>query len=77
MTEEKKVILDLDGVQYTEGDFNDEAKAIYPHLHRMVQKLESARMNYLEIERGKNAFLDDIRAALTKGPEVEEAEVVN
>lgn len=63
MTEEKKVI-NVDGKDYYESDLSDMAKALVLHIQRMDQKVSSAEMNLVELQRGRKAFLDDLRAEL-------------
>ena len=62
MTEEKKVIID--DVEYLESDLSDKAKALINHLARMDQKVNSAELNLVELNRGRKAFFDDLKDEL-------------
>lgn len=70
MTEEKKVVLTFDDKEYTEDQLTDTAKIIVEHCNRLAQKVQSARFNLAELERGQAAFVNDLREELQK---IEEA----
>ena len=63
MTEEKKVIT-IDDVEYTEDQLSDEAKAFINHISRLDGKLNAAKLNVIEIQRGRDAFFADLKAHL-------------
>jgi hypothetical protein len=63
MTEEKKVIVD--DVEYLESALSDKAKALINHLARMDQKVNSAELNLVELNRGRKAFFDDLKDELS------------
>ena len=62
MTEEKKVIID--DVEYLESELSDEAKICINHLNRMDSKLNAAKLNLIELQRGRDAFFADLKAQL-------------
>jgi len=62
VTEEKKVIID--DVEYLESELNDDAKICINHLNRMDSKLNAAKLNLIELQRGRDAFFADLKAQL-------------
>lgn len=62
MTEEKKVIID--DVEYLESELSDDAKILINHLNRMDGKLNAAKLNVIELQRGRDAFYADLRSQL-------------
>jgi hypothetical protein len=63
VTEDKKVIT-IDDVEYTEDQLSDEAKACINHISRLDGKLNAAKLNVIEIQRGRDAFFADLKAHL-------------
>ena len=63
MTEEKKVIT-IDDVEYTEDQLSDEAKACINHIGSLDQKIASAQFNLVQLQVGREAFLDKLKEAL-------------
>ena len=62
MTEEKKVIID--NVEYLESELSDDAKICINHLNRMDGKLHAAKLNVIELQRGRDAFYADLKSQL-------------
>jgi len=69
MTEEKKVIT-IDDVEYTEDQLSDEAKACINHIGSLDQKIASTQFNLIQLQVGREAFLDKLKASL-EAPEEE------
>jgi len=63
VTEDKKVIT-IDDVEYTEDQLSDEAKACINHISRLDGKLNGAKLNVIELQRGRDAFFADLKAHL-------------
>jgi len=63
MTEEKKVIT-IDDVDYTEDQLSDEAKACINHIGSLDQKIASAQFNLIQLQVGREAFLDKLKDSL-------------
>jgi hypothetical protein len=63
VTEEKKVIT-IDDVEYTEDQLSDEAKACINHIGSLDQKIASAQFNLVQLQVGREAFLDKLKEAL-------------
>jgi len=62
MTEEKKVIID--DVEYLESELSDDAKILINHLARMDGKVNAAKLNVIELQRGRDAFYADLKSQL-------------
>ena len=62
MTEDKKVIID--DVEYLESELSDQSKIIINYLNRMDGKLNAAKLNVLELQRGRDAFFADLKSHL-------------
>lgn len=62
MAEDKKVIID--DVEYLESELSDDAKILINHLNRMDGKLNAAKLNVIELQRGRDAFYADLKAEL-------------
>ena len=63
MAEEQKVIT-IDDVEYLESELSDDAKICINHLNRMDGKLNAARLNVIELQRGRDAFYADLKSQL-------------
>jgi len=63
MAEDKKVIT-IDDVEYTEDQLSDEAKACINHIGSLDQKIASAQFNLVQLQVGREAFLDKLKEAL-------------
>ena len=63
MTEEKKVIT-IDDVEYTEDQLSDESKVCINHIGSLDQKIGSAQFNLTQLQVGRQAFMDMLKAAL-------------
>ena len=63
MTEDKKVIT-IDDVEYTEDQLSDEAKACINHIGSLDQKIASSQFNLVQLQVGREAFLDKLKEAI-------------
>jgi hypothetical protein len=63
MTEDKKVIT-IDDVEYTEDQLSDEAKACINHIGSLDQKIASAQFNLIQLQVGREAFVDKLKGSL-------------
>lgn len=63
MTEDKKVIT-IDNVEYTEDQLSDEAKACINHIGSLEQKIASAQFNLIQLQVGRGAFMEKLKAEL-------------
>ena len=67
MTEEQKVIT-IDDVEYTEDQLSDKAKVCINHINSLDQKIRSAQFNLDQLQVGREAFVNMLKAEL---PEAE------
>ena len=63
MTEDKKVIT-INDVEYTEDQLSDEAKACINHIGSLDQKIASTQFNLIQLQVGREAFLDKLKEAI-------------
>ena len=67
MVEDKKTIT-IDDVDYTEDQLTDAAKACINHINSLDQKIGSAQFNVAQMQVGREAFMEKLKAEL---PEAE------
>jgi len=65
-TEDKKVIITINEVDYTEDQLNDAQKLIINHINSLQQKINSAEFNLDQLKVGKQAFVDMLNNSLEK-----------
>ena len=68
-TEDKKVIITIDEVDYTEDQLSDQQKVIINHINSLQQKIGSSEFNLDQLKVGKEAFVNMLTTSLD---EVEE-----
>jgi hypothetical protein len=65
MVEDKKTIT-IDDVEYTEDQLSDAAKACINHINSLDQKIASAQFNLTQLQVGRAAFMQQLKAELDK-----------
>ena len=73
-TEDKKAIITINDVDYTEDQLTDQQKVMINHINSLQQKIGSAEFNLDQLKVGKEAFVNMLTASLEAPVE---AEVVN
>ncbi len=63
-TEDKKVIITINEVDYTEDQLTDAQKLMINHINSLQQKINSAEFNLDQLKVGKQAFVDMLTASL-------------
>lgn len=63
-TEDKKVIITIDEVDYTEDQLTDSQKLMINHINSLQQKINSAEFNLDQLKVGKDAFVNLLTASL-------------
>ena len=63
MVEDKKTIT-IDDVDYTEDQLTDTAKACINHINSLDQKIASAQFNLTQLQVGREAFVEKLKAEL-------------
>jgi len=69
---EKKPVLNLDDKEYVIEDMTDEQKAMVNHINDLQNKQNTNAFMADQLQVGKEAFINMLRASLTE--EVEEVE---
>ena len=69
---EKKPVLNLDDKEYVIEDMTDEQKAMVNHINDLQNKQNTNDFMADQLQVGKEAFINMLRASLTE--EVEEVE---
>jgi len=70
-TEDKKVIITINEVDYTEDQLTDAQKLMINHINSLQQKINSAEFNLDQLKVGKQAFVDMLTASTEEKPEEE------
>ena len=65
-TEDKKVIITINKVDYTEDQLTDAQKIMINHINSLQQKINSAGFNLDQLKVGKQAFVDMLNNSLEK-----------
>jgi ferritin-like metal-binding protein YciE len=71
-TEDKKVIITIDDVDYTEDQLTDAQKMMINHINSLQQKIGSNEFNLDQLKVGKDAFVQMLKASLEEEEAVEE-----
>ena len=64
MAEDKKAVITINDVDYTEDQLTDEQKLMINHINSLQQKIGSAQFNLDQLQVGKKAFVDMLTASL-------------
>jgi len=70
----KEPLLDIDGNKYTADELNDNQKLMVQHLSDLNRKIDSATFNLQQLQFGKQAFVDALKASLNEASSEEESE---
>jgi len=62
--EEKKAIITVDDVDYTEDQLSDDAKVCISHIDSLDRKIRSAQFNLDQLRVGREAFINMLKAEL-------------
>jgi len=63
-TEDKKVIITINEVDYTEDQLTDQQKVMINHINSLQQKINSSQFNLDQLMVGKDAFVNMLTASL-------------
>jgi hypothetical protein len=63
-TEDKKVIITINEVDYTEDQLTDQQKVMINHINSLQQKINSAEFNLDQLKVGKDAFVNLLTTSL-------------
>jgi len=70
----KEPLLDIDGNKYTADELNDNQKLMVQHLSDLNRKIDGATFNIQQLQFGKQAFVDALKASLNEASSEEESE---
>jgi hypothetical protein len=70
----KEPLLDIDGNKYTADELNDDQKLMVQHLSDLNRKIDGATFNIQQLQFGKQAFVDALKASLNEASSEEESE---
>jgi len=62
--EDKKPIIVIDDIEYTEDQLTDEAKGCINHIQSLDQKIASAQFNLTQLQGGREFFMARLKAEL-------------
>jgi hypothetical protein len=78
MVKEKQTqTITIDDVSYTEDQLTDQQKVMINHIGDLDRKIRSSQFNLDQLNVGRSAFMNMLKASLEAPQEVTEAEVVN
>lgn len=67
--EDKKTVITIDDVDYTEDQLTDQQKVMINHINSLQQKINSAQFNLDQLSVGKDAFVNMLKASLNPDKE--------
>jgi hypothetical protein len=70
----KEPLLDIDGNKYTADELNEDQKLMVQHLSDLNRKIDGATFNIQQLQFGKQAFVDALKASLNEASSEEESE---
>ena len=62
--EDKKAIITINDVDYTEDQLSDAAKVCINHINSLDQKIASAQFNLMQLQVGREAFMARLKGEL-------------
>tara|TARA_E500000305_G_scaffold110020_1_gene116652 strand:- start:886 stop:1116 length:231 start_codon:yes stop_codon:yes gene_type:complete len=68
--QKEKPLLTVDGKGYKESELNEEQKLMINHIGDLERKISSSQFNLQQLQFGKQAFADALKASLAKEAEV-------
>ena len=63
---EKQPLLDIDGEKYFVDELNDDQKLMVQHLSDLNRKIDGATFNLQQLQFGRQAFIDALKASLNE-----------
>lgn len=64
MGKDKKTPITIDDVEYDIDEMTDEQRTLLNHVADLERKLDNARFNLDQLEVGRRAFFDMLKASL-------------
>ena len=71
---EKEPLLSIDGNEYSVDELDDNQKLMVSHLSDLNRKIDSTTFNLQQLQFGRQAFVDALKASIDEAPTSEESE---
>ena len=68
----EKQTVSIDGTEYTEDQLTDQQKVLINHVSDLDRKIRSAQFNLDQLNVGRDAFMNMLKASLDEVVEEEE-----
>ena len=71
---EKEPFLDIDGDTYSVDELDDNQKLMVQHLSDLNRKIDGATFNLQQLQFGRQAFVDALKASIDEASTSEDSE---
>ena len=71
---EKEPFLSIDGAEYSVDELNDNQKLMVKHLSDLNRKIDSTTFNLQQLQFGRQAFVDALKASIDEAPDSDDSE---
>ena len=71
---EKEPFLDIDGDTYTVDELDDNQKLMVQHLSDLNRKIDGATFNLQQLQFGRQAFVDALKASIDEASTSEDSD---
>jgi hypothetical protein len=71
---EKEPFLDIDGDKYSVDELDDNQKLMVQHLSDLNRKIDGATFNLQQLQFGRQAFVDALKASIDEASASEDSE---
>ena len=71
---EKEPLLSIDGNEYSVDELDDNQKLMVSHLSDLNRKIDSTTFNLQQLQFGRQAFVDALKASIDEAPNSEDSE---
>ena len=72
--EKEKAVLKVDEKEYLVDDLNQDQKLMVDHIADLDRKIKTSTFNLQQLQFGKQAFVDALKASLNEASSEEESE---
>tara|TARA_R100000781_G_C4079020_1_gene127079 strand:+ start:681 stop:905 length:225 start_codon:yes stop_codon:yes gene_type:complete len=69
--QKKEAVLKIDEKEYLVDDLSQEQKVMVDHIADLDRKISTSTFNLQQLQFGKQAFIDGLKASLEKDSEAE------
>ena len=70
----EKQTVSIDDKEYTEDQLTEQQKVMINHIGDLDRKIRSAQFNLDQLQVGRDAFMNMLKASLAEEPKVETSE---